>query len=82
MAMIEIATGAESGTVDSEAYVALCLVFEKLGCHQIEVLCGDSPVSSYITGPDRPGQAWRGLSSAPLIPTENFSLVPIDNFSF
>ena len=45
--MIEIATGRELGTFDSEADVALCLVFEKLGRDQVEVLCDASPMSTF-----------------------------------
>ena len=44
--VIEIATGREVGTFDSEADVAFCLVFEKLGRDQVEVLCDASPMSS------------------------------------
>ena len=47
--MIEIATGEELGTFDSEADVALCLAFEKLGRDQVEVLCDASPMSSYTS---------------------------------
>ena len=45
--VIEIATGDELGTFDSEADVALCLVFERLARDQVEVLCDASPMSSY-----------------------------------
>ena len=45
--MIEIASGREIGTFDSEADVALCLVFEKLGRDQVEVLCDASPMSTF-----------------------------------
>ena len=45
--VIEIATGKTPGTFDSEADVALCLVFEKLAHHQVDVLCDASPMSSY-----------------------------------
>ena len=45
--VIEIATGEMLGTFDSEADVALCLVFEKLARDQVEVLCDASPMSSY-----------------------------------
>ena len=47
--VIEIASGQEHGPFDSEADVTLCLVFEKLTRHQVEVLCDASPMSS-LTG--------------------------------
>ena len=47
--VIEIATGRELGTFDSEADVALCLVFEKLRRDQVKVLCDASPMSSYAS---------------------------------
>ena len=50
--MIEIATGREHGPYDSEADVALCLVFEKLGREQVEVLCDASPMAT-MTAPSR-----------------------------
>ena len=49
--VIEIATGRELGTFDSEADVTLCLVFEKLARDQVEVLCDASPMSSYTAPP-------------------------------
>ena len=49
--VIEIATGREHGPYDSEADVALCLAFEKLGRDQVEVLCDASPMSSYTAPP-------------------------------
>ena len=49
--VIEIATGREVGTFDSEADVALCLAFEKLARDQVEVLCDASPMSSYTAPP-------------------------------
>ncbi len=49
--VIEIATGREHGPYDSEADVALCLVFEKLARDQVEVLCDASPMSSYTAPP-------------------------------
>ena len=49
--VVEIATGREHGPYDSEADVALCLVFEKLGRDQVEVLCDASPMSSYTAPP-------------------------------
>lgn len=61
--MIEITTGETHGTFDCEADVALCLVFEKLARHQVDVLCNASPLSSYT--------AWHspGASAAePLTP--------------
>jgi len=47
--VIEIATGETLGIFDSEADVALCLVFEKLARDQVEVLCDTSPMSSYAS---------------------------------
>ena len=47
--MIEIATGRELGTFNSEADVALCLAFEKLARDQVEVLCDASPMSSFAS---------------------------------
>ncbi len=44
--VIEIATGEDLGTYDSEADVALCLAFAKLGRDQVEVLHDASPMSS------------------------------------
>ena len=49
--VIEIATGREHGPYDSEADVALCLVFEKLARDEVEVLCDASPMSSYTAPP-------------------------------
>ena len=49
--VIEIATGREHGPYDSEADVALCLVFEKLARHEVEVLRDASPMSSYTAPP-------------------------------
>ena len=49
--VIEIATGRELGTFDSEADIALCLVFEKLARDQVEVLCDASPMSFYTAPP-------------------------------
>ena len=45
--VIELDTGRELGTFDSEADVALCLVFEKLHRDQVEVLSDASPMSSF-----------------------------------
>ena len=49
--VIEIATGREHGPYDSEADVALCLAFEKLARHEVEVLCDASPMSFYTAPP-------------------------------
>ena len=49
--VIEIATGEDLGTYDSEADVALCLAFAKLARDQVEVLCDASPMSSYTAPP-------------------------------
>ena len=59
--VIEIATGETLGTFDSEADGALCLVFEKLPRHQVDVLCDGSLMSSY-TAWHSPGPARRGPS--------------------
>ena len=48
--VIEIATGREHGPFDSEADVALCLVFEKLSRDEVEVLCDASPMA-LLTAP-------------------------------
>ena len=45
--VIELATGREHGPFDSEADVALCLVFEKLRRDQVEVVNDTSPMSSF-----------------------------------
>ena len=47
--VIEIATGEELGTFDSEADVALCLAFAKLARDQVEVHCDASPMSSFTS---------------------------------
>ena len=47
--LIELATGREHGPFDSEADVALCLAFEKLDRHQVEVLVDRSPLEA-MTG--------------------------------
>ena len=49
--VIEIATGEELGTYDSEADVTLCLAFAKLSRDEVEVLCDASPMSSYTAPP-------------------------------
>ena len=43
--VIELETGREHGPFDSEADVALCLAFEKLGRDEVEVLCDANPFS-------------------------------------
>ena len=48
--VIEIATGRELGTYDSEADIALCLAFEKLARDEVEVLC-DASLMSSLTAP-------------------------------
>ena len=45
--VIELGTGRELGTFDSEADIALCLVFEKLRRDQVEVVNDASPMSSF-----------------------------------
>ena len=45
--VIELDTGRDLGTFDSEADVAMCLVFEKLRRDQVEVLNDASPMSFY-----------------------------------
>ena len=49
--VIEIATGREHGPYDSEADVALCLAFEKLARHEVEVLCDASPMATMTAPP-------------------------------
>ena len=44
--VIELETGQEVGTFDSEADIALCLAFGKLDRDQVEVLNDTSPLSS------------------------------------
>ncbi len=48
--VIELETGREHGPFDSEADVALCLVFEKLSRDEVEVLCDASPMA-LLTAP-------------------------------
>ena len=43
--VIELETGREHGPFDSEADVALCLAFEKLGRDRVEVVCDANPLS-------------------------------------
>ena len=45
--VIELETGREIGTFDSEADVAFCLAFEKLSRDQVEVVSDASPMSSF-----------------------------------
>ena len=47
--VIELDTGEALGTFDSEADVALCLAFAKLGRDQVEVLHDASPMSSFTS---------------------------------
>ena len=44
--VIELETGREVGTFDSEADIALCLAFEKLDRDQVEIVNDTSPLSS------------------------------------
>ncbi len=46
--VIEIATGRDLGTYDSEAEIALCLAFEKLARDEVEVLCDASLMATMI----------------------------------
>ena len=49
--VIEIASGREHGPYDSEADIALCLAFEKLARHEVEVLCDASPMATMTAPP-------------------------------
>ena len=49
--VIEIVSGRQHGPYDSEADVALCLAFEKLARHEVEVLCDASPMSTLTAPP-------------------------------
>ena len=49
--VIELETGLEHGPFDSEADVALCLAFEKLGRDEVEIVKDASPMSSYTAFP-------------------------------
>ena len=49
--VIEIATGREHGPYDSEADVALCLVFEKLARDEVEVIADISPMATFTAPP-------------------------------
>ena len=44
--VVDLETGEELGTFDSEADVALCLAFAKLDRDRVEVLCDASPMAS------------------------------------
>ena len=44
--VIELATGDDHGTYDSEAEVAACLAFAKLSWHQVEVISDISPMAA------------------------------------
>ena len=46
--VIELETGRELGTFDSEADVALCLAFEKLRRDQVEIVT-DAPITARVT---------------------------------
>ena len=47
--VIEIATGEELGTYDSEADVTLCLAFAKLSRDEVEIMADVSPMANYIS---------------------------------
>ena len=49
--VIELETGLEHGPFDSEADVALCLAFEKLGRDRVEIVKDASPMASYTAFP-------------------------------
>ena len=49
--VIEIATGRELGTYDSEAEIALCLAFEKLSREQVEVIADISQMATMTSPP-------------------------------
>ena len=48
--VVELATGRAHGPFDSEADVALCLAFERLGRDEVEVIV-DAPVTAQFTAP-------------------------------
>ena len=48
--VVELATGRAHGPFDSEADVALCLAFERLGRDELEVIV-DAPVTAQFTAP-------------------------------
>ena len=47
--MIEIATGEDHGTYDSEAEVAACLAFARLSRDEIEIVSDASPMAHYAS---------------------------------
>ncbi|MDE0616099.1 MAG: hypothetical protein OXH87_00760 [Rhodospirillaceae bacterium] len=49
--VIEIASGRELGTYDSEADVALCLAFGKLARHEVEIVADISPMAIHTAPP-------------------------------
>ena len=49
--MIEIVSGREHGPYDSEADVALCLAFEKLARHEVEIVADISPMATMTANP-------------------------------
>ena len=49
--VIEIATGEELGTYDSEADVSLCLAFAKLSREEVEVIPDISPMATMTAPP-------------------------------
>ena len=49
--VIEVATGREFGTFDSEADVALCLAFEKLAREEVEVIADISQMATFTAPP-------------------------------
>ena len=46
--VIEIATGVDHGTFDSEAEVAACLAFAKLGVDDVEIVSDASPIDRFM----------------------------------
>ena len=49
--MIEIATGEDLGTYDSEMEVAACLAFAKLSREEVEVISDASPMATMTAPP-------------------------------
>ena len=49
--VIEVATGEELGTFDSEADVTLCLAFAKLSRREVEVIADVSPMATLTAHP-------------------------------
>ena len=49
--VIEIVSGREHGPYDSEADVALCLAFEKLARHEVEIVADISPMATMTANP-------------------------------